>query len=198
MRSEGLALESNGDLGVAMEKYNESLKYWQDPLFERHISKLKGRRHAVCPEQSELCDDTPCGLHNIGQVTVPEDFVISTVLGPVHADWGGRTIEKVFANGDVIVTRGKRAGRFGPSELEDTRGHISRDAVRRIYGYVTACDFFGLKKDYCNPEVRDGGYRFLEVTANGRRHSVSVYYFSVERFIEIESILHEEIWKGEY
>ncbi|HWR57424.1 MAG TPA: DUF6438 domain-containing protein [Thermodesulfovibrionales bacterium] len=195
LRSEGLALESRGDFGAATEKYNESLKYWQDPLLERHISNLKDRRYSVRPDQSEPHDDTPCGLLDIGQVTVPEDFVISTVSGPVHAEWGGKTIEKVFANGNVIVSREKRTSRFAPPELEDTKGRISPDAVRMIYAYVTACDFFGLNKDYRNPKVMDGGYRFLEVTANGRKHSVSVYYFVVERFNEIESILREEIRK---
>ena len=42
-------------------------------------------------------------------------------------------------------------------------------------------------------DVRDGVSEYLEVAAGGQTHSVTVYYYHVERFDAILTVLEEEM-----
>jgi tetratricopeptide (TPR) repeat protein len=192
LRDEGYALQKKEDLKGAIEKYKESLKFWPDKQLEKHILLLDNL------SQGKYASDmvynlTPCGLLETGQVNVPEDFVITYVTGPLHAEQGGKNISKVLANGDVVVTKEQRKKQVANPERETVYKQIPAAGVKKIYSYVTACAFSDLKKQYWNVDVRDGISDYLEVTAGGHTNSVTVFYYHVERFDAILTILEDEI-----
>ncbi len=192
LRDEGYSLQKNGDLRGAIKKYGESLKNWPDKQLEKHIHLLELRLQGKISNDKRPHDEVLCGLVDLGEASVPADFVISYVTGPLHAEWGGKRVLKVYANGDVVVTKGRRKDRLSPPVEETLHQQIPLAGVQKIYTHVTACGFFDLEKQYWNRDVRDGGSEYLEVTANGKTHSVRVYYYRVERFRSIVSVLEEE------
>jgi hypothetical protein len=136
-------------------------------------------------------DSTPCGTIDSGAVTVPEDFEISCVSGPAHADWGGRKALAVTAKGEVTEKEGK-PGRPAPGEARMERVttyRISPNRVKQIYGQVLACNFFELNTHYAASGIMDGSTESLRVRAGGREHSVSVSNTHVERFSRIVAVL---------
>ena len=192
LRDEGYALQKKEDLKGAIEKYEESLKFWPDKQLEKHISLLDSLSQGKYASD-KVYNLAPCGLLENLQVTVPEDFVITYVTVPVRAEQGGKSISKVLANGDVVVTGEQHKKRVTNPEGETTYKQIPAAGVKKIYSYVTACGFFDLKKQYWNVDVRDGLSEYLEVTAGGHKHSVTVYYYHVERFDAILTVLEDEI-----
>ena len=192
LRDGGYALQKDGDPRGAIKKYGESLKYWPDKQLEKHIQLLELKLQGRITNDREPYDEALCGLVDLNEAAVPSDFVISYVTGPLHAEWGGKRVLKVYANGDVVVTQGQRKDRLGPPAEETLYQKIPAANVRKIYAHITACGFFDLEKQYWNRNVMDGGSEYLEVTANGKKHSVRVYYYRVERFRSIVSVLEEE------
>lgn len=192
LRDEGYALQKKENLKGAIEKYKESLKFWPDKQMEKHISLLDSLSQGKYASD-RVYNIIPCGLLETGQVNVPEDFVITYVTGPLHAEQGGKSISKVLANSDVVVTREQHKKRAETSEGETVYKQIPAAGVRKIYSYVTACGFSDLKKQYWNVDVRDGISEYLEVTAGGHTNSVTVYYYHVERFDAILAVLEDEI-----
>jgi len=196
LRDEGYALQKKEDLKGAIEKYKESLKFWPDKQMEKHISLLDSLSQGKYASD-RVYNITPCGLLETGQVTVPEDFIITYVTGPVHAEQSGKSISKVLANGNVVVTREQHKKRIATPEEATVYKQIPVSSVKKIYSYVTACGFSDLKKQYWNVDVRDGVSEYLEVTAGGHKHSVTVYYYHVERFDAILTVLEDEIKNAE-
>ena len=139
-------------------------------------------------------DDTPCENVEMKHIRVPDDFSISHSEGPTHAEWGARRTLSVEADGKytVLETRWLQDQRKEVRKII-SEGHIPPEAVKRIYSKVVGCGFFSMKESYRNPNVRDGGYQVLYVTANGKHHSVAVYYFFVSRFSSISSALFAEV-----
>jgi tetratricopeptide (TPR) repeat protein len=192
LRDEGYALQKKEDLKGAIEKYRESLKFWPDKQMEKHIALLDSLSQGKYAHD-RVYNIIPCGLLETGQVTVPEDFIITYVTGPLQAEQGGKSISKVLANGDVVVTREQHKKRLTTPGEEMVYKQIPVAGVKKIYSYVTACGFFDLKKQYWNRDVRDGISEYLEVTAGGQTHSVTVYYYHVERFDAILTVLEDEM-----
>jgi len=192
LRDEGYALQKKEDMKGAIEKYKESLKFWPDMQLEKHIALLDSLSQGKYASD-RVYNITPCGLLETGQVTVPEDFVITYVTGPLLAEQGGKSISKVLANGNVAVTREQHKKRVTNPEGETVYKQIPAAGVKKIYSYITACGFSDLKKQYWNRDVRDGISEYLEVTAGGHTHSVTVYYYHVERFDAILTVLEDEI-----
>ncbi len=129
------------------------------------------------------CDSTPCGRADPGSVSLPPDFEMAWLSGPLHADWGGRLTITVQADGSVTereqaqpAARGK-----GPEETI-TRYRLSQSQVRQLYAQVVACRFFELEKRYWNRSIMDGESSSLSVVAGGRTHEVTTYYYIVSRF----------------
>jgi tetratricopeptide (TPR) repeat protein len=192
LRDEGYTLQKKEDLKGAIEKYKESLKFWPDKQLEKHISLLDSLLQMKYASD-KVYNLTPCGLLETGQVAIPEDFVITYVTGPVHAEQGGKSISTVLANGDVAITREQHKKRTASSEEATVYKHIPVSSVKKIYSYVTACGFSDLKTKYWNEDVSNGMSEYLEVTAGGHTDSVTVYYYHVERFDAILTVLEDEI-----
>ena len=192
LRDEGYALQNKEDLKGAIEKFRESLKFWPDKQMEKHISLLDSLLQGKYASD-KVYNITPCGLLETGQITVPEDFVITHVTGPVNAEQGGKSISKVLANGNVAVTREQHKKRIATPEEATEYKQIPVSSVKKIYSYVAACGFSDLKKEYWNRDFRDGVSEYLEVTTGGHNHSVTVYYYHVERFDAILTVLEDEM-----
>jgi hypothetical protein len=147
------------------------------------------------PARSAIPSDmTPCTEVDMKAISVPPDFAITYRDGPRHGNWPGRrTHINVDANGVVNYFKGSVSGKTsGSAELPLKQRRISKEKVKRIYARVVACGFFDLNRNYSNPHIRDGGFRSLSVTADGRGHSVSVSHSSVKRFSSIADTLGKE------
>lgn len=192
LRDEGYALQKKEDLKGAIEKYRESLKFWPDKQMEKHITLLDSLSQGKYASD-RVYNITPCSLLETAQVTVPEDFEITYVTGPLHAEQGGKSTSKVLANGDVALTREQHKKRAANPDEETVYKQIPAAGIKKIYSYITACGFSDLRKQYWNIDVRDGVSEYLEVTAGGHKHSVTVYYYHVERFDAILTVLEDEI-----
>ena len=155
------------------------------------IAELEGRE---LQEPSYPHDDTPCEKVDLEQLEVPEDFYIVHSRGPTHAEWGADRSVAVAADGSYSI----KESSFSRDEQKEitkviSEGQISADAVKRIYARVVGCKFFELKKDYWNPDVNDGIRDVMRVSAQGKTHSVSTYYYRVRRFDSIHSVLIREV-----
>jgi hypothetical protein len=141
-----------------------------------------------------LADATPCVGVDMKAVSVPSDFSITYFSGPSHRNWPGRRTQvTVNADGVVKYFVGNAPRTKGaPPELPLKQRKISKERVKRIFARVVACGFFDLKRNYRNPRIRDGGYRHLSVTADGKTNSVNVSYYSVTRFSSIVAALGRE------
>jgi hypothetical protein len=137
-------------------------------------------------------DNTPCKSVNMKTVTVPEDFSITYITGPLHAGWGRKTVLTVTANGEV--TQKEFSGSRGlPPKEKITKYFIKKEQIKKIYAQVIACDFFSLDKKYWNQHIRDGGSQYLEVISDGKTHDVTTYYYNVKRFSSIVHVFEQEI-----
>lgn len=142
-------------------------------------------------------DDTPCRNVEPNQVIVPDDFYMMYEEGPTHAEWGPHTIVEVYADGKYA----RKERRFSREDREDmtkiiSEGRMSAEGVKRIYATVIGCGFFDMEKAYWNRDVRDGKRELIRVVADGRTHSVVVYYYDVKRFNSLRGSLEGEVFKA--
>lgn len=200
LRDEAYAFQQQGNTRLAVDKYRESLKVWPDRQLEEYVARLErgpGPSSAGSPPPR---DERFCGPVDLG-VIVPLDFAITYTSGPTHADWGSRRVEKVYANGDAVIEEIPSVRGGQPPPPQDRKPMVvkrmSPDGVKRLYARVAACEFFDLKERYWNPNIRDGGVENITVTANGRTHSVVVYYYDVPRYASIVSAMREEMGRAQ-
>jgi hypothetical protein len=138
------------------------------------------------------CDRSPCERVDASAVRVPDDFEVTYVTGPLHANWGGQFVLYLRADGRVTEREGVRPPRPGKAADEKvTEYTVSADSVRQIYAAILACHFFDLDTRYWNQKVMDGGSQYLKVVAGGRTHAVTTYYYIVNRFSRVVSLLDE-------
>jgi hypothetical protein len=114
------------------------------------------------------CDSSPCDQADPGSVSVPSDFEMVYVSGPLHAEWGGRVTITVQADGSVTDReQGRPAGR-GIRPLEKvTRYRLSENQILQLHARVVACRFFELEKTVLEPE--DHGRRITIFESRCRR-----------------------------
>jgi hypothetical protein len=138
------------------------------------------------------CDRSACERVDASAVRVPHDFEITYVTGPLHANWGAPFVLYLRADGRVTEREGVRPARPGKAADEKvTEYTVSADSVRQIYAAILACHFFDLDTRYWNQKVMDGGSQYLKVVAGGRTHAVTTYYYIVNRFSRVVSLLDE-------
>ncbi|MBP1730263.1 MAG: hypothetical protein H6Q55_692 [Deltaproteobacteria bacterium] len=199
LRDEAYAAQGQGNTKLALAKYRESLQYWPDRQLEEYLAQLERRNDLSRPDRETPRDDRFCGPVD-ENATVPADFAITYSSGPTHAEWGSRRVNTMFANGNVVTEEiaPPRGGRPpAPQEQKPpVMKRVPQDAVKRVYARVIACEFFDLKQNYWNQNVRDGGVSNLTVTANAKTHRVTVYYYDVPRYESILSSMREEMNKS--
>lgn len=126
--------------------------------------------------------------------SVPEDFALRYVAGPVHADWGDEldiTLAADDKGGFALLRtaseprRGSRPGWKRTSEPVP----VPRDKVLAIYQEVVRQRFFELNDTYRSPTAMDGNTMSLEVTANGKTKQVRVTNTEVPQVSAILALL---------
>ena len=198
LRDEAYRAQQQGNTRLATTKYRESLKIWPDRQLEEYLDRLERSTDPSRPGAQMPRDERFCGPVDLN-VTVPVDFVITFTSGPTHAEWGSRQVKTILAKGQAVSEeiQPPRGGRE-PSPQEQkppALKRISQDAIKRVYAQVVACEFFDLKENYWNQQMRDGGVSSLTVTANARTRRVTVYYYDVPRYDSIVSTMREEMEK---
>ncbi|MFC2164282.1 ankyrin repeat domain-containing protein [Acidobacteriota bacterium] len=194
--------EAQYQLGILLEKGEGIEKNYSEAVMWLRRSSNAGYKPAIekmgqLNEPPNPHDDTPCKNVDPCQVEVPDDFYIVYVEGPTHAEWGPHTIVEVSANGQYAT----KERRYSMEDQKETtkiksEGRMSAEAVKRIYAKVIGCGFFDMEKGYWNPDVRDGKREVIRVIADGKNHSVVVYYYEVKRFNSLRSALESEIFKA--
>jgi len=100
--------------------------------------------------------------------SVPKDLELKYEWGACHMDWGWNIL-KMNAKGEV--------------NLEITMETIFRkqnqyifteEEMLRIYQEIMGNNFFDLSNKYDNPNIIDGSCSNLQVTAEGKKHKVSI------------------------
>ena len=135
------------------------------------------------PHLPPPADVTPCAEVDMKAIiSVPSDFSIAYFEGPSHRDWPGRRVQVAVDTDGVVKYFVGNVPRRTRSELPLQQRKISKDKVREIYARVVACGFFDLNRNYRNPRIRDGGYRHLSITADGKTNNVSVSYYVSANF----------------
>ena len=180
--------EAQYRLGILLEKGEGIERDYSEAVQWLRRSSNAGYKPAIekmiqLKEPPNPHDDIPCRDVDPSQVEVPDDFYIVYVEGPTHAEWGPHTIVEVSANGQYAT----KERRYSMADQKETtkiksEGRMPAEAVRRIYAKVIGCSFFDMEIGYWNPDVRDGKREVIQVTTDGRNHSVVVYYYEVKRF----------------
>lgn len=74
---------------------------------------------------------------------------------------------------------------------------LNPKAIEKIYTVIKKEKFFALKAEYRDPEIMDGDFAEMEVTANGKKHGVRTINIKVDAFdnivLEINSHLPEGV-----
>ena len=200
LRDEAYAAQNQGNTRLAVAKYRESLKFWPDKQLEEYVARLEKGPDPARPDGQTPRDEKFCGPVDLN-VTVPVDFAITYTSGPTHAEWGSRQVKTVLATGQAVTEEipPPRGGRMPvpQDQKPPVVKRVSPEAVKRIYAQVAACEFFELKENYWNREMRDGGVTTITVTASARTHRVTVYYYDVPRYSSIVSTMLNEMEKGQ-
>ncbi|MFA5630898.1 MAG: hypothetical protein WC997_05265 [Porticoccaceae bacterium] len=114
-----------------------------------------------------------------GRNTVPADFVIKLESAPIHQQHPLQ-LESIVVSADGTALLSPRIR--GAKTLEELRIQLPPDDVETIFAAMERLRFFTLEPSYTNPDVIDGDYALLEVTANGRSHRVRTQNIRVMDF----------------
>jgi len=110
---------------------------------------------------------------------VPADFQLILESAPLRPDpdFPPESL-KLSANGRVeFSAKGTETGKLEPITIQ-----IDPTAVQAIYTQIQQQRFFTLKSEYSDPNVVDGDYARLTITADGETHTVRTINIAVEAF----------------
>lgn len=116
-------------------------------------------------------------------ITVPKDFRMTLVSAPLMP---GSTAPQ------LMLTLERTGAAKYYEKWKGTKDFTVKNAfklnekdMREIYAMVLKEDFFGLKREYRDPDVKDGDYAVMEITANGKTHRVRTVNIKVGAFDRI-------------
>ncbi len=129
-------------------------------------------------EKMSTPDDFEIYLQSAGRVPMSAEYAL--LIGP-----NGHC--KYFE-----TPQGQDTGFVLISELD-----LDAKAMEKIYETVKKEKFFELKKEYRDPEVMDGDFAEMEITADGKTHTVKTINIKVDAFDnivrEIDALLPKEM-----
>jgi len=99
---------------------------------------------------------------------VPDDFQLEYGWGACYAFWGRNTLT-IYANGSATNVYEEEM----TIEYEK-HYNFTDEELLEIYTEVIRHRFFDLEEKYYNPGVLDGSCSDLKITADGKKHRVSV------------------------
>lgn len=112
----------------------------------------------------------------------PADFSITLTSGPL-LEQSPLQVESITIKADGAATIA--AHLEGATQVPAKTVSLSKAAVDGIYTQVIAQGFFDLKPVYANPNVMDGDYAIMTVTASGKTHQVKTVNIRVDAFDRI-------------
>lgn len=112
------------------------------------------------------CSDTLMAQRS---TTVPTDFTIKLQSAPLH-QVNPLQQESIVIRADGVAVLSARRGDDG--ELPERQISLSAVDVEAIFDAVERVGFFTLEGQYKDPDIIDGDYALIEVTANGKTHTV--------------------------
>lgn len=110
---------------------------------------------------------------------VPADFTISLQSAPLNSVNPLET-ESIVVKADGTAQLSARQGNDGP--LQAMQISLSAQDVKAIFDATQRLDFFTLAPEYVDPDIIDGDYAAIEVTANGKTHKVRTQNIHVVDF----------------
>ncbi|MFQ5562444.1 MAG: hypothetical protein ACE5FO_02635 [Parvularculaceae bacterium] len=151
----------------------------------RRVMQRAIRTFAVAAVLIGMASGTACAA-------APDDFKIVLSASPrAPGDpFGSQTVE-ITADGAVWLS----SVRTPDGELPERKLKIKNAAVDRIWTAVEEHDFFGLKPEYRDEEIRGGDFAAITVWANGRKHQVKTVNIRVLDFDLITVAINAELPK---
>ena len=110
---------------------------------------------------------------------VPDDFELTLVSAPFLLE-DPLQVEGLTIHADGAASISARLGDDGEIPAHDVE--IGTDSVAALYGVIQAQDFFGLGALYEDPNILDGDYAIMTITADGQTHSVRTVNIGVDAF----------------
>ncbi|HLA38302.1 MAG TPA: hypothetical protein VJZ02_07530 [Candidatus Brocadiales bacterium] len=111
-------------------------------------------------------DDFSIFLHSAGRLPGSPEYAIR--IGP---DGHGKNYEKPEGMGKELVL---------VSEFD-----LDATAMKKIYDVIKKEKFFDLKQEYRDPNIMDGDFAEMEITADGKKHRVTTVNIKVDAFDNI-------------
>lgn len=132
------------------------------------------------------------------EAPVPEDFRL--VLRSVPRLPGGAPAEESLileADGTVALSAQESYSGTLPNIerkiLDPAEIELLPEAVREIYAAVREEDFFSLDSVYQDPDILDGDFAVLEITAEGETHRVKTINIAVGAFDRIVRTINRHL-----
>ncbi len=122
----------------------------------------------------------------------PDDFKIVLSTSPrAPSDPFGRQTVEIKSDGSVWLSSVKTSHGDSP----ERKIKIKKAAVDRIWTAVEERDFFNLKPEYRDEEIRGGDFAAITVWANGNKHQVKTVNIRVTDFDFVTIAINEELPK---
>ena len=120
----------------------------------------------------------------------PKDFSITLTSAPRHVQ-NPLQVESITitADGTAILSARLEEGEALPAETV----HLAPDEVEAVYNAIVNSNFFDLKPLYANPDILDGDFATIQVTANGTTHDVRTENIRVLDFILIAAAVNARV-----
>lgn len=74
--------------------------------------------------------------------------------------------------------------------------NLDAEAMKKIYVTIQKQKFFDLRKEYKDPEIMDGDFALMKITANGKKHQVKTINIKVDAFDDIVREINAHLPKG--
>ena len=120
---------------------------------------------------------------------LPEDFELRYESGAMHLDWGYSELE-VDAEGKAVFVQ-----HLGMEMQKSFDFQATEEELLKIYNSALKNGFFGLREQYYDPSIMDGGWSRITITANSSTHSVELQNFYLQQFDAVEAEINSLIAK---
>ena len=129
---------------------------------------------------------------------VPEDFEVVFTSSPALV---GEDIDieslKITAGGTVVLSpKVWYAGQipdYTREELPELSLELAPEALSAIFNAITENDFFTLNENYNDPNIMDGDWAELTITAGGQTHTVRTRNINVDAFDRITVTINDQL-----
>lgn len=149
------------------------------PILVLIVGVILSASHSVlsAKEKMQIPDDFGIYLHSAGRIPMSSAATL--------------TIEP---NGHCKYYKRSR----GPGKKLELKGEfdLSPEALEKIYKVIKEEKFFDLKPKYSDPDIKDGDFADMQITADGKKHQVQTVNIKVDAFDKIVSFMNSQLPEG--